>query len=122
MEIPSQVLAAGTSGVTTTAICGSTKADVAAAGTTLATATLLNQVMNVVSSATAVTALGVKLPKAEPGASVFIANRSGQTIDIWPNDASTQINYGTAGAKITLATAARIQLFGISTTEWYTGT
>lgn len=121
MAIPSRVLGAGTSGGTTTAICGDANNAVAAAGNSLATATQLSAVMSVVTSATAVTAIAVKLPKAEPGASVFIANRSGQTISIYPFDASTQINNGTAGNAVTLATAARTQLFAVSTTEWYQG-
>ena len=121
MAIPSRVLAAGTSGVTTTAICGDTKTAVAAAGNSLATATQLDAVMSVVTTATAVSAIAVKLPKAEAGASVFIANRSGQTISIYPFDASTQINAGTAGAAVTLANNARTQLFAVSSTEWYQG-
>lgn len=121
MAFPSRVLGTGNSGPTTVAICGDTNAAVPAAGNSLATATQLSAVMNVVTTATAVSAIAVKLPKAEAGASVFIANRSGQTISIYPFDASTQINYGTAGAAVTLATGARTQLFGISPTEWYQG-
>jgi hypothetical protein len=122
MAIPSRVLGAGTSGVTTTAICGDVNNAVAAAGATaIGTATQLSAVMNVVTSGTLSTATSVKLPPAEAGAMVYVANRSGITISIFPQDTSTKINNGTAGNPVTLANNARTQFFGTSPTEWYQG-
>jgi hypothetical protein len=122
MAIPSRVLGAGTSGGTTTAICGDVNNAVAAAGATaIGTATQLSAVMNVVTTGTASTATSVKLPLAEPGAMVYVANRSGITISIFPQNANQNINNGSAGAAVTLANNARTQFFGTSTTEWYQG-
>lgn len=121
MAFPSRVLGAGTSGGTTTAICGDVNNAVAASGSTIATTTILSSALNVITSATASTAIAVRLPNAEAGAAMFVANRSGQTISIFPYDASSKINNGTAGAAVTLANNVRTQFFGVSPTEWYQG-
>lgn len=76
---------------------------VTAAGSTLATATLLNAKFNNVSTVAAST--GVALPAgAAPGDVVFVANGGANALSVYPATAAGTINGGSAGAAVSLAT------------------
>lgn len=113
MPIPSQVLAAGNSPLSTTAINGDGATGLVAVGSTIADALQLSKSWNTITTSSAST--GVILPPTEMGAFVGIRNDSGQTITIYPKAGST-IN--AAASTVTLATAKTMLLFAPSATTW----
>lgn len=99
----------------------SVASSVAAAGSTLAAATLLTSQYNIVTSSTASTAIGVKLNTANMtlGTIVTIINATANTISVYPNTSSGKIGLGTAGAASTLATGVAGNYMYVSSTQWY---
>jgi hypothetical protein len=114
MAIPSRVLAAGNSPLSTISINGDGAVGLVATGTTAADALQLSAVWNTVTTSSAST--GLKLPPTEAGAVVGIRNDSGQTLTIYPFNTSSTIN--AAAASVTLATAKTMILFAPSATTW----
>jgi hypothetical protein len=113
MPIPSQVLSAGNSPLSTLAISGSGATGLVAVGTTLATALQLSATWNAITTSSAST--GVALPPTEAGAVVGIRNDSGQTITVYTPTGST---VNAAASNVTLATAKTMLLFATSATTW----
>lgn len=75
---------------------------VTAAGTTLATATVLGSNLNVVTTAAAST--GVSLPAAAAaGELVFVNNQGANALAVYPATSTGTINGGSAGAAVSLA-------------------
>lgn len=95
-------------------------ATVAAAGTTLGTATPTSGRYIVVTSCTAGVADGVLLQDGA-GAAQTIWNKSSDTLKIYGWNASVAIDGGTAGAAVTLAAGAQATFVGISATVALTG-
>ena len=114
MAIPSRVLAAGNSPLSTLNICGDGATGLVATGTTATDALQLSAVWNTITTSSAST--GVKLPPTEVGAMVGIRNDSGQTITIYPFSTASTIN--AAAASVTIATAKTMILFATSATTW----
>ena len=114
MAIPSRVLMAGNSPLSSTTICGDVAIGLVATGTTAADALQLSAVINAITTSSAST--GVKLPPTEAGARVTIYNLSGQTITIYPQTGSTINN---AAASVTVATTKSIDLIADSGTHWF---
>jgi parallel beta-helix repeat protein len=78
---------------------------VAAAGSTLATATALTTWNNHISTATA--GQGVSLPVGCPiGSDVWVANRSGVAVIVYPDTASTEIEGGGVGVAVSVASGS----------------
>lgn len=95
----------------------SLNATVTAAGTTQGTATLLTATNNIVTTATAVSALGV-IPPASPINPIYtIINATAETIDIYP-PSGAKFNNGSANAAVTLATGVSCILKRFSSTVW----
>jgi hypothetical protein len=113
MPIPSRVLAAGNSPLSTVSISGDGATGLVATGTTIADALQLSAVWNTITTSSAST--GVILPPTEAGAVVGIRNDSGQTITVYPKDGST-INAG--ASTLSVATAKTVLLFAPSSTTW----
>lgn len=113
MPIPSRVLAAGNSPLSTIAINGDGATGLVATGTNLATALQLSAVWNAITTSSAST--GVALPPTEVGSMIGIRNDSGQTITIYPQTGST---VNAAASSVTLATAKTMILFATSATTW----
>lgn len=113
MPIPSQVLSAGNSPLSTLAISGSGATGLVAVGTNLATALQLSATWNTLTSSSSGT--GVALPPTEAGAVVGIRNDSGQTIAVYPKTGST---VNAAAASVNLATGLTMILFATSATTW----
>lgn len=111
--IPSQVLAAGNSPLSTTTIAGSGATGLVATGSSITDALQLSNTFNTITTSSSST--GVILPPTEVGASIVIRNDSGQTITIYPKAGST-INAG--ASTLTVATAKTVILFGMSATTW----
>lgn len=113
MTLPSRVLGSGISGLSTVAICGDGQDDVVAAGTSAGNATQLVAVMTSVD--TTPNGSGVKLPKAETGAFVFISNSGAHSLTVYPQTGNTINN--TASAAIAQNHASLY--FGIENSGWY---
>ena len=90
---------------------------VAAAGTTLATATVLASSNNKVSSGAS--GAGVALPSSAPvGTDLWVYNRTGNPIKIWPDSSSDTIESGTAGAAVTVVAGADEHFVRDTSTDW----
>lgn len=118
MSIPSRVLAAGNSPLSTINICGDGATGLVAVGTNQATALQLSAVMNTITTSSGST--GVKLPPCEAGAMVLIYNLSGQTQTIYTNETTgVTINAAVAGATgVALGNTKTAIAFGTSATTW----
>jgi hypothetical protein len=118
MPIPSQVLAAGNSPLSTIAINGNGATGLVAVGTTQANALQLSAVWNTITTSSAST--GVLLPKCEAGALVAIYNLSGQTIQIYSNETTgVTMNAAVAGATgVQIGNTKTAWCFGTSATTW----
>ncbi|MCQ8279844.1 hypothetical protein NFI95_15475 [Acetobacteraceae bacterium KSS8] len=78
-----------------------TTPNVAAAGTSLSTATLLTSQINFVTSVASGT--GVSLPAAPVGSPILIRNAGANTLNVFPNSVTDQIESLSAGSATTLA-------------------
>jgi hypothetical protein len=117
MSIPSRILSAGNSPLSTISIAGDAATGLVAVGSTQATALQLSAVYNAITTSAAST--GVILQPSEAGARVVVYNASGQTISIYP-PVSSQINALSANAAYTVATAKTVELIAMSSTQWVT--
>lgn len=113
MTLPSRVLGSGISGLSTVAICGDGQDNVTAVGTSASDATQLVAVMTSVDTTSP--GSGVKLPKAEMGALVFISNSGAHTLTVYPQTGDT-INNTTSAA---IAQNHSSVYFGIENSGWY---
>lgn len=118
MSVPSRVLSSGNSPLATVAICGDGTTGLVAVGSTQATALQLSAVMNTITTSSAST--GVLLPKCENGSHIFIYNLSGQTIQIYTNEATgVTMNAAVAGATgVALGNTKTAICMGTSSTTW----
>jgi len=112
MAIPSRVLAAGNSPLSSTVICGDGATGLVAVGTTAADALQLSAVFNTITTSSAST--GVKLQPTEVGMVVGIRNDSGQTVTVYPFSTASTIN--AAATSVSLATAKTMIIFATSAT------
>ena len=92
----------------------STSAAVAGAGNSQGTATALTKT---VTSATAGSAEGVKLPDTSTGLEAFILNDTSATIKVYPHSGES-IDSGSANAAIDLGAGHSLRLVGVSATKW----
>lgn len=113
MPIPSRVLAAGNSPLSTVNICGDTAAAVAGAGSSATDATQLSSVYNLVTTNPA--SGGVKLPPTEAGALVIVTNTDADTVAVYPATGST-IDGTTS---VTIAQNKVRIFFAVSGTQWF---
>ena len=95
----------------------STSAAVAGAGNSQGTATALTKTYNVVTSATAGSAEGVKLPDVSTGMEAFILNDTSATIKVYPYSGES-IDAESANAAIGLGPKHSLRLVGVSATKW----
>jgi hypothetical protein len=97
MAIPSRIMAAGTPALAAQQIAGNGAVGIVALGSTQAGATQLTDVFNTITTSSAST--GLLLPACEKGALIFIYNLSGQTQQIYTQEATgVTINAAIAGA------------------------
>lgn len=118
MPIPSRVLAAGNSPLSTTNICGDTGTALVAVGTTQATALQLSSVFNALTTSSAST--GVKLPPCEAGALILVYNLTGQTQQVYTNETSgVTMNSAVAGSTgVQVGNTKTGIFFADSATHW----
>lgn len=88
-----------------------------AAGTTLATATLISTgTANV--SIVSTSGKGVSLPACAPGSSVFVYNGGSNTMNVYGNASTEAISNGSAGAKFTLVANKGCTFTKLTSTLW----
>jgi len=118
MAIRSKVLAAGNSPFSTREIVGTGKTALVATGTTQAGALQLSDTFNTITTSSAST--GVKLPPCEEGSLILIYNLSGQTQQIYTNEASgVTMNAAVAGSTgVQLGNTKTAICFGTSYNTW----
>lgn len=112
MAYPSRVLAAGSSPLLSTTICGDVGNTLTAAGSSASDALQLSAVINRVSTTAAST--GVKLSPSETGAMVVVANDGANSLTVYPATGATI----DGAASVAIATTKRRIFFGISPTVW----
>lgn len=98
---------------------GSVSSGVAAAGSSQGAATGLSSQYNVITSATASTSDGVRLPTATVGMQVVIINASSANIKVYPAT-NGKIDSLSTNASFTLGVNARLFLIATGLTQWYT--
>lgn len=113
--VPSHILAAGNSPLTTRTIVGGGATGLVAVGTNQATALQLSASQNAITTSAGST--GVKLPATEEGAEIWIRNDSGQTITVYPFETSGT-TFNAAASNVTVATAKTIVFKAVSATYW----
>lgn len=113
--IPSRIMAMGNSPGSTGAICGGGTSGLVALGTNQATALQLSTSLSRITTSSAST--GVKLLPCENGAEMWIRNDSGQTITVYPNEASG-VTINAAASSFSLATAKTAVFKADSGSTW----
>ena len=98
-------------------LLGSSSSAVTATGTTQGTATALTSDINVVTTSTAGTGLGVVIPGATAGKYVVVKNRSANAINVYPSTGH-QFDALGANAPISLPINGLLEVFGSSATQW----
>lgn len=120
-----QIIAAGgvslPVGSSAPGILGSVSNTVTAAGTTQATATALVSDVNVVTTSTASTGLGVALPGATSGKYAVIVNLSANAIKVYPATGHQFDGLG-VNAAISLPINGFLEIYASSGTQWYSTT
>ena len=112
MAIPSRVQGSGMSGGATTSICGDVGNTLTAAGSSASDALALSTVFSRVSTTAAST--GVKLPTAEAGAFLVVANDGANSLTVYPQTGATI----DGASSVAIATTKRRLFVGISPTVW----
>ena len=112
MPIPSRILGAGTSGGQTQAIAGTAATALIATGSTAADSLQLSADWNVVATTAAST--GVKLPPAEAGSMVCVANDGASSLTVYPQTGTTI----DGAASVAIATTKRRIFVGTTPTTW----
>jgi hypothetical protein len=97
----------------------SVQSGIAAAGTTLGTATPITKQVNVVTTAAAGTADGIRLPAPTVGMQITIINRTSVPIKVYPANGGT-IDTLAINASFSLGINARLIIVATSTTQWFT--
>ena len=113
MAIPSRVLGAGNSALSTISICGDGATAIVATGSSATDALQLSACYNSIGTAAAST--GVKLPPTEVGAMVAVYNGGASTLTVYPATGST-INAAAASLSVTATT--RVLFIATSATTW----
>lgn len=104
---------------TTGYVAQSVSAGVAAAGSTLAGATALSKQVNVITSATASTQEGVRLPGATAGIMITIINTTAVTVKVYPASGG-YIDSLAVSTAFNLGPGAKLLIVAASTAQWYT--
>lgn len=113
-DVTAKILDAQTVGASPTR---SVTTGITAAGSDLAGATALTSFVNVVGTTAAST--GVKLPSTFPiGQFGVVQNDGANALNLFPPTSSGTINGGSAGAAVTIASAAANIFFKTSSTNW----
>ena len=109
------IVQAGLSGGTATALQGSVKSGISAAGTVITDATDLTASFNMLSTVAA--GAGVQIPLMSPNESLLIYNGGANQCLVYPGSASVAINQLGVGTAMVLARYTAVIIHGISSTQ-----
>lgn len=109
------IVQAGLSGGTATALQGSVKEDISAAGTIITDATDLTASYNMLG--TVASGAGVQIPQLTANESIFIYNGGANACKVYGGAATVAINQLSAGSAMLLPQYTAVQIFGISSTQ-----
>lgn len=112
MPFPSRIQGAGQSGLAAQAIGGTVSSGLTATGSSATDALQLSNSWNVVG--TTASSTGVKMPTAEAGAQMLIANDGAQTLTVYPQTGTTI----DGASSVSIATTKRRFFVGVSPTAW----
>lgn len=117
MALASEMMGGGLSAGQAQAINGVATTGIAAAGSTLSTATALTSGNNLVSTVSSGT--GVRLPDSQLGDEVMIYNDQGSNaLLVYPPTSSGTINQLSAGTGMSLAVNTAVKIKKITATRW----
>lgn len=116
MALAKDIMGGGTSAGQAKAINGNVKTSISAAGTTLGTATQLNQTVAVLGTVAA--GAGVKLFNGEISDDCVVYNGGANAVVIYPHSSSGIINQLSAGTGVTLAQYGTMWFKRVTTTRW----
>ena len=117
MSLASEMMGGGISAGAARAINGQINSAVAAAGTTLGTATALKVGHNSVTTVAA--SSGVSLPDGELGDEILVYNATGTNqLTVYPATSSQTINQLSAGTGMLLAVYTGVRLKKVTSTVW----
>jgi len=116
MATAADIMKGGTSAGQAQAINGQVHPSITAAGTTISDATDLAASINIITTAAAST--GVQLPSSMVSDQVEILNLGANSVTVYPDSSSNQINQLSAGSGFTLAANTAVKLRKFSTTRW----
>ena len=109
------IVQAGLSGGTATALQGSVKSSISAAGTVITDATDLTASFNMLG--TVANGAGVQIPQLTANESIFIYNGGANPCLVYPGASTVAINQLSAGTGMVLARFTAVQIYGISSTQ-----
>ena len=109
------IVAAGFSGGSATALQGSVKTAISAAGTVITDATDLTASFNMISTAAA--GSGVQIPILAANESLLVYNGGANAVKVYPGAATVAINQLGVGNAMTLPQYTACIFHGISTTQ-----
>lgn len=109
------IVAAAFSGGSATALQGSVKTGISAAGTVITDATDLTASYNIIGTVAAST--GVQIPQMMPNESIFIYNGGANTLKVYPGASTVAINQLAAGSAMLLQQYTAVIIHGVSSTQ-----
>lgn len=113
MTIPSRVLGAGATSLSTISICGDGSSGLSSAGTVAGDAYQIRSVYNVFSTVGA--GSGAKLPSTEEGEVIYVTNASATALLIYPYEATSTVD---GAASASLAAGESAIYFAPTRTSW----
>ena len=116
MALARNIMRGGWSAGNAKAVNGAVATGLTAAGTTLATALALQADTNVLGTVSSGT--GVSLPSCEIGDSCEVYNGGANSVTVYPDASTVQINALTAGNGFLLAANTMAYARRVSTTRW----
>ena len=116
MALARNIMRGGWSAGNAKAVNGAVATGLTAAGTTLATALALQADTNVLGTVSSGT--GVSLPSCEIGDSCEVYNGGANSVTVYPDASTVQINGLTVGNGFLLATGTMAYARRVSTTRW----
>ena len=115
MALARDIVSSGLSGGTATALQGSVKTAISAAGTVITDATDLTASFNMLS--TVASGAGVQVPLMAPNESLLIYNGGANPCKVYGGSASVAINQLSAGSAMLLPQYSAVIIHGISSTQ-----
>ena len=109
------IVASGMSGGTATALQGSVKSSISAAGTSITDATDLTASFNMISTCAA--SAGVQIPLLAPNESILVYNGGANAMKVYPGASTVAINQLAVGSGMVLAINTAVLFYGISSTQ-----